>query len=655
MIFIKKLCVMALSVAMAAAGLNFPVSAAEANASAGGTDVIVLANGNNNESPALANTFGEYDSENARIFDNTWKLQPGSNVNYAYGTNNTGMGGAGKINLNDEQYKYINYWMYSSKDLSGGGEADAPTLSLLLKRRASNTSMCYHTLPVDWQGWRLITLEIKDDNVFKKRYSNESWESLADLYGWNIVANPTSGAHSQQVYDERVPWNNSPEDYVCIDYIYLSKEIPEAKLAVCSAGIEDGETDVSPELDNNTVSFEFNRELKAETAHPGKIEIKVNGEPMETGYSASVDEADRTKLNIVFDNVLVSGGEYSISLCGGCVYDNYGYSLQDTYTVNFNVSSEAADFKVISSSPENGAVNVPTDTREFTMTFTNPLNTEGLEDSISLIAGGVLVPADKYSVRAQENTVKIRVEEDLMPGRKYAAQIPETLTDIYGNKLAGERYFSFTTMPEPEDYYTVADFSNEEKYGLLGMTLSAAADADGAKATAAIVSHPQAMTGGKALEYNIVKGSWTQSHGNYGASVLTGKFGGDDGIDLTSYAYKDYKYINYWIYSDSLPVPEGETAPTLNLFLSNSTNGETKRLSYILPVDWDDGWRLFSIPVSSFSFGDGTGSLNAVIRTFGMTTNYTSYGGVRWPNGGSVMLDRIFLSKEAPAYRIPCI
>ena len=245
--------------------------------------------------------------------------------------------------------------------------------------------------------------------------------------------------------------------------------------------------------------------------------------------------------------------------------------------------------------------------------------------------------------------VVINVEDDLLPGKEYAVELPENVTDIYGNKLTGERYFSFTTMPEPAEYFTIADFSNEEEYGLLGMVLSAGADADGAKATAAIISHPQAMTNGKALEYNVAKGTWTQSHGNYGSSVLTGKFGHDEGVDLTAYSYKDYKYINYWIYSDSLPISSWETAATLNLFISNSTNGETKRLTYILPVDWDDGWRLVTIPISSFSFGDGTGSLNETIRTFGITTNYTSYGGVRWPDGGSVMIDRIFLSKEAPS------
>ena len=366
-------------------------------------DVMVLANGNNNQSPVLSKTSGEYDNKNARIYDNTWKMQPGSTVECAYGTNSSGMGSFQSINLNDEQYKdykYINYWMYSSKDLSSGGTADAPTLALLLRRTVNNTSMCYHTLPVNWQGWRLITLEIKDDSVFKKRYKADSWETLASLYGWTIVANPEN-SYSNDVKNERVLWTNTPDDYVCVDYVYLSKEIPSQAEALKVAA-----SDVPQ---SNVLEIKMNRALNANTnsVHNDKISVSKAGENVNINSISIAGDTLKLELADAFE----ADKAYTVALAEGAVYDEYGY----TGAYDVTITNEA---KLVSSDPAvNGVIQAPEGNGKVSLSFNTELAAES-EISIS--------PEADYTLNVEGKNLNINLN-DAKANTRYTVDLSKVI------------------------------------------------------------------------------------------------------------------------------------------------------------------------------------------------------------------------------------
>ena len=119
----------------------------------------------------------------------------------------------------------------------------------------------------------------------------------------------------------------------------------------------------------------------------------------------------------------------------------------------------------------------------------------------------------------------------------------------------------------------------------------------------------------------------------------------------------DYSYINMWVYLDENPQylkDDGETVatPKFKLRLNDgSVNAQTGNSCTETLLDWQ-GWKLMTIPLSSFTVSGGT--LNtANIGAFKVITNEN--GWTSFKESVDIYLDKIWFSKEAPTAASPII
>ena len=266
---------------------------------------------------------------------------------------------------------------------------------MLLKRQTNNTNMCYYTLPVNWQGWKLVTLEIKQD--FSKRGST-SWDSLANVYGWNIVAN-AQGAFSNEVKNERVLWTNTPDDYVCVDYVYLSKEIPSQAEALRVAA-----SDVPQ---SNVLEIKMNRQLNANAVHNDKISVSKAGENVNINSISIAGDTLKLELADAFE----ADKAYTVALAEGAVYDEYGY----TGAYDVTITNEA---KLVSSDPAvNGVIQAPEGNGKVSLSFNTELAAES-EISIS--------PEADYTLNVEGKNLNINLN-DAKANTRYTVDLSKVI------------------------------------------------------------------------------------------------------------------------------------------------------------------------------------------------------------------------------------
>lgn len=150
------------------------------------------------------------------------------------------------------------------------------------------------------------------------------------------------------------------------------------------------------------------------------------------------------------------------------------------------------------------------------------------------------------------------------------------------------------------------------------------------------MSEENARMFNKTLKYTIVPSTWANSQ-NYGQSKYHASLA-DSPVST-----EDYDYVNAWIYSNGLPKASNGTTPsTLNLAVQSS-------ITYAVPIDWDDGWRLVSIPIRAFNGTNDAVFPAGNITNIELNTSFAgNYNGQRWTNGGEVLVDYIYLSKGLP-------
>lgn len=610
--------------------------------------VMILVKGDGTAQSVFSADDGISDSETSRMFGTTKKFNPTATSRYQIGTSAGANAFSTNTTVDFEKtgYKYVNYWLYSDRVLTAADSRDGsavPTIVLVIGRQSNATNALYYAVPMDWQGWKMFSVKIED---IPSRYANASWQDKHEGFWWNISVNNTSYTNIGNV-----SWGVNTGNYYCLDYLYLSKEDPNTvgDLEIFTPSVEG--TEVSPDLDgSNTFSLTMNRGLATGSAHPDKVTVTKGGEMLNGGYTVAVDETDNSRLNVIFDETLAVSTDYTITFGEGCVYDQYGYPLETATTYSFTTSNRSPVFQVTGTRPGDGAENVPIDLggeRICSIGFSNPPMEAELEQGITLYQNGVPLYGG-YSMELQGSQLILRMTWDLQNGTEYTVELADGLQDVYGHTITGNRKFTFSTAPADTGIYVVADFSDDKDFKNLGVSVSGSADVDGKRATATIVSRPEARRSGHVLEYNIPKGSWTSEHGSYGDAILSGRMSASGSIDFAN-AYKEYKYFNMWVYSDALPTHTNGDTSTLNLYLSPSSNAlASNSFCYILPVNWNTGWKLVSVALSDFVENASGSDWDVPITTFGIATNYTGHGGVRWGDGGTVLVDRIYLSKEQP-------
>ncbi len=147
---------------------------------------------------------------------------------------------------------------------------------------------------------------------------------------------------------------------------------------------------------------------------------------------------------------------------------------------------------------------------------------------------------------------------------------------------------------------------------------------------------------GQTFKYTVARGSWDQTNGNYGQSRVIGLLEDSSGVSA-----EGCKYLNLWIYSNALPKDTNGNPSTLNI----TANGDN--ITYGLPIDWDTGWKLVSVPTTAFrTTGNAVAEFPSDLTKLEFSTNYTLSGtgndGKRWADGGKIKIDYIYLSKDEP-------
>lgn len=440
-----------------------PVSVAAASSVDETDEVLVLANGSDVTNPQMAYVGSSnnvvwggqgipaYNSEHTRMFSQSAQFNVGLGSQVRYGTHPTttpannytfgeyGGYGAGHGILNKQtSYQYINFWVYSPKAFTVADSSDSsatPTITFLVNWHDGNSDAGaqYYTIPVDWgEGWKLVSKKISEMDTYTGTGVNTS-------YGWRIAANLSTPNLSTGV--DEVKWKTNAENYLCVDYVYLSKEAPLEAMVITgdSAGMSDG---------NVTYSVITEKELSSITnakIDTDKISVQKDGGAPVEGISAAFDNNNKNQLNLSLGKL--DDGTYTVTLKPDFAYDVYGRTLAAETTKKFTVKDGSVvteNFLMLSSDPANEAKSVPVGTNNITVNFNNRLSVEAL--NVNITAGEApLAQGNDYTASAEDKTLTITMKYELLPEKEYTVDL-SNLKDIAEQSLSGGmKSITFTT------------------------------------------------------------------------------------------------------------------------------------------------------------------------------------------------------------------
>ncbi len=131
---------------------------------------------------------------------------------------------------------------------------------------------------------------------------------------------------------------------------------------------------------------------------------------------------------------------------GSATKDLSGNSIGVAYTYSFTTTENSPPV-IVSTNPANEATGIPVDLALISVTFNermSPFISAALFDTNL----GSLIPMSQESYDTLTNTVYYRVRETLRSNHRFAVDLEWTgpVTDISGNRLAGQKSFTFTTV-----------------------------------------------------------------------------------------------------------------------------------------------------------------------------------------------------------------
>ncbi len=205
-------------------------------------------------------------------------------------------------------------------------------------------------------------------------------------------------------------------------------------------------TDVSGSLVNilSNFSVRFSEPIDETTLSIGTCYLTDGNKTFAGSYTVLSDS-----VNVVMfdpDSVLQYNTSYTLHVTGG-VTDLKGNALYPVFSQSFTtISADNVPPQVNEVIPASGATDVfITDNIE--VFFSKPMNTYSVENDITVISGGLPI-AGSFSWDNDNMSVTFTPSLSLKEGTGYTVTLPNTITDLSGNKLANSQLYSFTTVAQ---------------------------------------------------------------------------------------------------------------------------------------------------------------------------------------------------------------
>lgn len=214
---------------------------------------------------------------------------------------------AAGIPVDAREYKYANYWIYSP-------EKTGKYLNLCLYTTDSGGNGYFMTrIPVDWSGWKLISLELKNYGV----NNSAKWENV---HGFTINANGW-------LNDKYPSWTDG--GFIQVERIWLSKSKAE-ELAFQGTTLPQNITQMP--VRDMTVGFVYRDELNS--CPDGNVVLKQNGQIVDKKLAV---ELQGNQLNVTVTDMLESGQTYTIEV-GKNLYGVQGNQAEKTAAYTFTTA-----------------------------------------------------------------------------------------------------------------------------------------------------------------------------------------------------------------------------------------------------------------------------------------------------------------------------
>lgn len=497
-----------------------------------------------------------------------------------WGTEKASLSKLGMV-TNWEAYDTLHVNFYSTKDNNH--------YTICLYETGNESDPFYYTTIYSTEvGWQTVDIPF---NKFKKRNNPKNFKNIC-YFHIRTDDNPMDG--------KKVGSGQVSGLQMYFDKIWVTPSDFETELSAPQSSIQDGEGNVSAELNGNKeIVYTFDKTLCDIDYSPAVTITEINGlnETLtEQGYNVSADE---NNLIISFDQPLNSPCKYKVEIACDYIYSKSGAKLGENIITNFAVGKGMEDFKVASVTPENGTRNydIDVDDFEYVIAFNNDLSaTADYRDFIEFSVNSEALDKDDFSAEVQEKELILTLEQGLQEKSEYKVKLLDSFVDADGNNLVGDREFSFTTAKAP-----VALSAD-------GVAFSSQSDADMNETSeyGGIIVDTNGLTGEKTLKFNYTANQSLKQ------DVILRKG------DISSYSY-----INYLIYNDS---DDGD----INFVLSGK-NGY-KSYSY---TPERSGWQIVSVPIHQFkeSVAEDVSLIERYSLDFSDKTS-----------DGSILIDRIWFS-----------
>lgn len=539
-----------------------------------------------------------YESEITHMYDGAMKFSSEANGEQSYMRMEGLSIDFSKAEYSD--YEYLNFWMYVPEVLPTNNDGEPSELSVILRTSAgTNVKAFYYNLPVAESGWNLVSIPRSD---MKNKSAAADWTTTSEIVELLFYMNP-----KKAVLPDVKGWPEDGSGYVLVDYMYLSKNMPDmSNLNFVQTSIENGADNVDEYLGNDkTVEFTANTGLLESGLNADKCTVRENDTVMPDGYRVYVEE---NKIKVTFNDTPKASSKYSITFDEGIVYSQYGMTTDAAYSLEFSIASASSVYRIDNSFPENGTENVPLDidgNNTVTLTMNNePGNTDDLKNNIRVIKNNSVINSG-YSINIDDKNIYVKFDNKLEANGKYTIKLPDYAEDIYGNTISGDMSIVFYTEQNSDNVATLLSMGDPNTYSDINFNDMVYKEAEHARIYE------------ETLHYTI-------------PAVNTFDFYLPVKTDMSQ-----YKYLNLWLYSP-------EIANSGFTITGWDNSGGYFRAHKV--VDWS-GWQLITLNIADFATGgSGTPSWKDV-TSIGISVNgWTGYISP-WSKESYLCIDDVFLSK----------
>jgi YVTN family beta-propeller protein len=209
-------------------------------------------------------------------------------------------------------------------------------------------------------------------------------------------------------------------------------------------------TDISGSLINilSDISIRFSEPVDETSLSTGTCYLSDGTKSFGGSYTVLGDS-----VNVVMfdpDSVLKYSTVYTLHVTAG-VKDLKGNPLQPEFTQSFTtISKDNTPPQINEIIPANGATNVFI-TDNIKIFFSEPMNKTSVEKGFTLSwtdSGGLKTVSGTFSWDAQNMSVVFTPSGSLREGITYTIKLPNSITDLSGNKMVSSSSVSFTTVPQ---------------------------------------------------------------------------------------------------------------------------------------------------------------------------------------------------------------